>query len=127
MYDIVIMLLSHPSIHPPRCRACKLHTPSFLTCMHACMHPHRVVVHARKTDHAGFLRIFSAHCPTNHTRHTHQNKKKLRYILCNHENADTYKSTMSLIVVDISGFLENRGLGWTGYQRSGTCTLPDIT
>lgn len=113
MYDIVIMLLSHPSIHPPRCRACKLHTPSFLTCMHACILTGWSFTRAKRITQASYL-FFSAHCPTNHTKHTQQNKKKLRYMLCNHENADTYKITMSLIVVDISGFLKNRGVGLDG-------------
>lgn len=90
MYDIVIMLLSHPSIHPSIHLGVERASCIRLLSSPACMHPHRVVVHARKTDHAGFLPIFSAHCPTNHTKHTQQNKKKLRYILCNHENADTH-------------------------------------
>lgn len=119
MYDIVIMLLSHPSIHPSIHIHLGVERASCIRLLSspACMHPHRVVVHARKTDHAGFLPICSAHCPTNHTKHTQQNKKKLRYILCNHENADTHKSTMSLIVVDISGFLKNRA--WVGRDING--------
>lgn len=77
MYDIVIMLLSHPSIHIHIHLGVERASCIRLLSSPACMHPHRVVVHARKTDHAGFLPIFCPLSDQSHKTHTTKPKKTL--------------------------------------------------